>query len=49
MRRADPAEVRNLVPVVDDSGRVVAVDRASLAAAGERDLFLTDLVTACRV
>lgn len=49
VRRADPAEVRNLVPVVDDSGRVVAVDRASLAAAGERDLFLTDLVTACRV
>jgi hypothetical protein len=49
VRRADPAEIRNLVPLADDAGNLVAVDRASAASAGERSQLLADLVTACKV
>lgn len=49
MRRADPAETRNLVPLIDDAGNAVAVDRASLAQIGERQRLLADVVTACKV
>lgn len=49
MRRADPAETRNLVPMVDDAGNAVAVDRASLDQVGERPRLLADIVTACRI
>lgn len=49
IRRADPAEIRNLVPMTDEAGNLVAVDRASAAAAGERSQLLADLVTACKV
>lgn len=49
VRRADPSETRNLVPMIDDAGNAVAVDRASLEFAGERPRLLADIVTACRV
>lgn len=49
LRRADPSDIRNLVPMMDDAGNVVAVDRASLELAGERPRLLADIVTACRV
>jgi hypothetical protein len=49
VRRADPSEARNLVPLIDDAGNAVAIDRASLETIGERPRLLADIVTACRV
>ncbi len=49
VRRADPSDTRNLVPLVDDAGNVVAVDRATAQLAGERPRLLADIVTACRI
>lgn len=49
VRRADPSDVRNLVPLLDDAANEVAVDRATAAQAGERQRLLADIVTACRI
>lgn len=49
LRRADPSEARNLVPLIDDAGNAIAVDRASLEAIGERPRLLADIAAACRI
>jgi hypothetical protein len=49
VRRADGAEIRNQVPIVDDAGHAGAIDRARLAEAGQRDRHLSDLVKSCQI